>query len=330
VVLFVISDEASFMTATEFVVDGGIIICCDEEKSVLNTRLDQPAPDGPPPNPNPRKPKLAVPKGACDSHCHIYGPFDRFPLPPDRTFTPNEAPETALRRLHDHHGFDRAVIVQSQGHGLDHEPLLDALTTGGGRYRGVALIGPNTGQDILARFDAAGICGIRFNFMAHLGGNPDLDTVRATIALVQPYNWHIAIHVADNGLVETEDFIRSIRAPVVIDHMARPGIAEGPNGPAMTTLRSLLDTGRIWVKVRSADRLSKFGAPFSDVVPLARSLVEHAPERILWGSDWPHVNLHGPMPDDGDLVDFIGEIAPAEHTRHLILAENPREFFGFN
>jgi 2-pyrone-4,6-dicarboxylate lactonase len=295
---------------------------------MLDTRSDQQTSDGPPPNPNPRKPNLAVPKGACDSHCHIYGPFDRFPLPDDRSFTPNEAPETALRRLHDHLGFDRAVIVQSQGHGLDHEPLLDALATGGGRYRGVALIGPDTSRDVLARFDASGVCGVRFSFMAHLG-HPDLDEVRATIALVQPYNWHIAIHVADNGLVEAEDFIRSIRGPVVIDHMARPDIAEGANGPAMTTLRRLLDTGDIWVKASGTDRLSKGGAPFSDVVPLARSLVEHAPERILWGSDWPHVNLHGPMPDDGDLVDFIDKIAPDEHTRYLVLVENPTKFFGF-
>jgi predicted TIM-barrel fold metal-dependent hydrolase len=289
----------------------------------------QPTPERPPPNPNPRKPRLAVPKGACDSHCHIYGPFNRFALPADRSFTPNEAPETALRQLHDHLGFSRACIVQSQGHGFDHEPLLDALSVGGGRYRGVALIRPETGQDALRRLDAAGICGVRFSYLPHLGGKPDLDKVRSVIRLVEPFGWHVAMHVEGNGIIETEDFIRSIRAPVVIDHMARVNVDEGPDGPAMRTLRGLLDTGRIWVKVSGADRLSKLGAPFSDVVPLARSLVEHAPERILWGSDWPHVNLHGPMPDDGDLVDFIGEIAPDDNTRRLILVENPTKFFGF-
>jgi 2-pyrone-4,6-dicarboxylate lactonase len=286
-------------------------------------------PDGPRPVAEPRVPRVVLPDQACDSHCHIYGPFDRFPLPPDRTFTPNEAPETVLRRLHDRLGLKRAVIVHSKGHGMDHGPVLDALKAGNGRYRGVALIEPDASQDVLRTFDAAGICGVRFNFMAHLGGKPDLDKVRTVIRLVEPLGWHIEIHVAGRGVVELEEFIRLIRAPVVIDHMARVNVDEGPNGPAMRTLRGLLDTGRIWVKVSGADRLSKLGAPFSDVVRLARSLVEHAPERILWGSDWPHVNLHGPMPDDGDLVDFIGEIAPDDNTRRLILVENPTKFFGF-
>src|SRR5689334_1084301 len=296
---------------------------------MLTTETELLRPDGPPPVTEPRVPRVVLPDQACDSHCHIYGPFDRVPLPPDRPFTPNEAPETALRRLHDRRRRNAAVSGPSKAVGMDHGPVLDALKAGNGRYRGVALIEPDASQDVLRTFDAAGICGVRFNFMAHLGGKPDLDKVRAVIRLVEPLGWHIEIHVAGRGVVELEDFIRSIRTPVVIDHMARVNVDEGPDGPAMRTLRGLLDTGRIWVKVSGADRLSKLGAPFSDVVGLARSLVEHAPERILWGSDWPHVNLHGPMPDDGDLVDFIGEIAPDDNTRRLILVENPTKFFGF-
>ncbi len=289
----------------------------------------QAKPDGPPPKLNPRKPSLIVPKGACDSHCHIYGPFARFPLPAERSFTPNEAPEKALRRLHDHLGFERAVIVQSQGHGFDHGPLLDALATGSGRYRGVALIRPEMEPGVIEEFNAAGVCGVRFSFMAHLGGRPNLDKVRRVIALVRPFDWHIAIHVAGKGLVETEEFIRSIDAPVVIDHMARPDISEGREGPTLTVLRRLLDTGRVWVKLSGPERLSKTASPFEDVVPIARSLVDHAPERVLWGSDWPHVNLHGPMPDDGDLVDFIARIEPEESKRKMILVNNPVRFFKF-
>jgi len=287
-------------------------------------------PDGPPPNPNPRKPALALPPGACDSHCHIYGPFERFPLPNDRSFTPNEAPETALRRLHDHLGIDRAVIVQSQGHGFDHRPLLAALATGAGRYRGVALIRPETTEAEIAQFDAAGICGARFNFLAHLGGAPKPEMVRAVMDRVRAYGWHIAIHVAGQGLVEHEAFIRSIDAPVVIDHMGRPDLRDGPDGAAMTALRRLLDGGRVWVKLSGADRISAAGAAYHDVAPLARRLAEHAPERVLWGSDWPHVNLHAPMPDDGDLVDLIGQIAPSEAGRQLMLVDNPIRFFGFS
>jgi predicted TIM-barrel fold metal-dependent hydrolase len=194
-----------------------------------------------------------LPPGCCDAHCHIYGPFTRFPLPAERSFTPEEAPETALRHLHGRLGFDRAVIVQSQGHGSDHRPVLDALAAGGGRYRGVALLRPGTSPDDVAHLDTAGFCGARFNFMAHLGGIPDLAQVCDVIAMVRLHGWHVAIHVAGQGLVEIEDFIRTIEAPVVIDHMGRPDIAEGLNGATMTVLRRLLDTGRVWAKVSGVD-----------------------------------------------------------------------------
>jgi 2-pyrone-4,6-dicarboxylate lactonase len=285
--------------------------------------------EGPPPNPNPRRPAIALPAGACDSHVHIYGPFDRFPLPDDRSFTPNLAPETALRRIHDHLGFSRAVLVQSQGHGFDHAAVLDALATGAGRYRGVALVRPDTSPDEVARLATAGMCGVRFNFMAHLSGRLTEDEIRASMRLVAPHHWHVAIHLGGSQIVEHEAFIRGIAAPVVIDHMARPSLAEGPGGPASAALKRLMDTGRVWVKLSGADRISQTGAPYRDVLPLAAGLARHAPERVLWGSDWPHVNLHGPMPDDGDLVDLIAAIAPGDEARRKLLVDNPTEFFGF-
>ncbi|MGI4950851.1 MAG: amidohydrolase family protein [Janthinobacterium lividum] len=286
-------------------------------------------PGGPPPLSDPRKPELALPALACDAHCHIYGPFDRFPLPPGRSFTPHAAPETALRRLHDRLGFARSVIVQSQGHAFDHGPLLDALRGGAGRYRGVALIRPETTAAEIAEFAEAGMCGARFSFMPHLGAAPEPQSVHDVADRVRPHGWHIAIHVAGDGLVEHEAFIRSVAAPVVIDHMGRPDIGEGINGPAITALRRLLDTGRIWVKLSGADRLSRTGAPFQDAAAYAAAIAAHAPERVLWGTDWPHVNLHGPMPDDGDLVDAIAAIAPTPAARQLLLVENPARLFGF-
>ncbi|MEP9375342.1 amidohydrolase family protein [Aquabacter sp. CN5-332] len=286
-------------------------------------------PDGPPPNPNPRKPRIALPPGACDAHCHIFGPFDRFPLPPDRSFTPNEAPETALRRLHDHLGIDRAVIVQSQGQGLDTRPFLEALARGAGRYRGVALLKPAAREEDIAALDAAGVCGVRFNFLSHLGGAPDPEALRTVVAKVRPFGWHVAIHVAGEDIVTYESLIRSIDAPVVIDHMARPRIAAGVDGPALKTLRALIDSGRVWTKLSGGDRLSAEGAPFRDVVPIADSLFRHAPERMLWGTDWPHVNLHAPMPDDGDLVDLLADIVPDAEDRKRVLVDNPTTFFKF-
>jgi len=277
----------------------------------------------------PRRPTLTLPPGSCDAHCHVFGPFDRYPLPEERSFTPALAPETALRRLHDRLGFDRAIIVQSQGHGLDHRPLLDALAAGSGRYKGVALVHPSDSDERLAGFNSAGVCGARFNFLAHLGGPPDLGVIRTVAARIRPLGWHLAIHVAGNDVIDYARFICSLDLPVVIDHMARLNIADGPDSAATRTLRRLMDGGRVWVKLSGADRLSSTGAPFHDVLPVARSVAAHAPERVLWGSDWPHVNLHGPMPDDGDLTNLIADITPDDGRRKRLLVDNPAEFFGF-
>jgi 2-pyrone-4,6-dicarboxylate lactonase len=286
-------------------------------------------PAGPAPHPVARPPKLRLPPLACDAHCHIFGPFVRFPLPADRSFTPREAPETALRALHDALGIERAVIVHSQGHGLDLRPLLDALSAGGGRYRGVAVLRPDAAPAEIARLDAAGICGVRFNFLAHLGGGPSAETMRAVMALVQPFGWHIAVHVTGSDLVRYADAIAAIPARVVIDHMARPDL-DRELETCRTILFRLLDSGRVWVKLSGSDRLSKTGAPYQDVVPYALSLAEHAPERVLWGSDWPHVNIAGPMPEDAELLDLVAEIAPSEAIRQRLFVDNPNELFGFD
>jgi 2-pyrone-4,6-dicarboxylate lactonase len=281
-------------------------------------------------NTAPTAPKLTLPAYACDAHCHIFGPFDRFPLPEGRSFTPPEAPETALRSLHDRLGLARAVIVHSQGHGRDHRPLLDALAVGRGRYRGVAVLGPDTSADEVARFDAAGFCGARFNFLAHLGGAPSPETMRAVLKLVRPFGWHIAVHVTGADLIRYAGIIAAIDARVVIDHMARPVSSGADLEACRIILFRLLDSGRVWVKLSGADRISAMGAPYHDVVPFARSLAEYAPERVLWGSDWPHVNISGPMPDDAALVDLIAEIAPSAALRHRLLVDNPAELFGFD
>lgn len=278
---------------------------------------------------HPRTPTLKLPAGSCDAHCHVFGPFDRYPLPDDRSFTPALAPETALRAWHDRFGFERCVFVQSQGHGFDHRPLLDALRAGAGRYKGVALVRESDSIETIAAYDAAGVCGARFNFLAHLGGRPDLDSIRRVIARIRPFGWHVAIHVAGDDIVDYAPFLRTLDLPVVVDHMARPTLASGAEGAAISTLCDLLDTGKVWVKLSGADRLSKTGVPFRDALPFARRLAEHAPERVLWGSDWPHVNLSGPMPDDGDLTDLISDIVPDARKRQWLLVDNPVACFGF-
>ncbi len=291
-----------------------------------NTPLG-PEPTCPPPDLNPKKPDLALPPLACDSHYHIFGPADRFPYAADRTFTPHDAPLAALLKLHRFLGFERGVFVQSSCHGSDHAAVLDALAALKDRYRGVALITPEMPPADVRRLDAAGFCGARLHIVSHLHGYSPAD-MRKIMALVIPYGWHIAVHTMHNGLAEHFDFVSAIEAPVVIDHIGRFGIEDGENSAGFKALRRLLDRGNVWVKLSGVDRLSKQPPMFRDAVAFARILAEQAPERILWGTDWPHPN-HKQMPNDGVLVDLIAEIAPDEKTRRLMLVENPAKLFRF-
>jgi predicted TIM-barrel fold metal-dependent hydrolase len=283
----------------------------------------------PPPDPNPKKPRLTLPPLACDSHFHVFGPHAKFPYAPDRPFTPTDAPKEDLFRLHQFLGFQRGVFVQSTCHQSDHRALVDLLEAGEGRYRGVALLEPKTSPAEVERLDDAGVRGLRLHFYFPKGGAPrPYSEMRKVIELAEPYGWHIANHVGGNGLVDHYDFLTSIEAPVVIDHMARINVAEGMNGKAFTVLKRLLDHGNVWVKLSGADRITKQPHSFADAVPFARALAAHNPERIVWGTDWPHPN-HTAVPNDGELVDLIEEIAPDAKTRQLMLVDNPTKLFGF-
>lgn len=285
-------------------------------------------PTCPPPDPNPIKPGLTLPPLACDSHFHIFGPADKFPYAPDRAFTPYDAPKEALLKLHKFLGFERGVFIQSACHGTDHAAVIDALADIKDRYRGVALLSPGTFPAEIARLNGCGFCGVRFHLVPHLGEMPRRDDLRTVMRLVAPYGWHVAIHVFGKELLQSFDFIRAITAPVVIDHLGRIDGGEGADGEAFQALRRLLDTGNVWVKLSGTDRVSKQGPPYRDAVALAKILADQAPERMLWGTDWPHPN-HTAVPNDGTLVDLIAEIAPGESTRQRMLVDNPAALFGF-
>jgi len=282
-----------------------------------------------PPDPNPKKPRMTLPPLSCDSHFHVFGPHSKFPYAPNRPFTPTDAPKEDLFRLHEFLGIQRGVFVQSTCHGSDHRVLVDLLAAGQGRYRGVALLEPTTSEADVERLDDAGVRGLRLHhYFPHLGAPRPYGEMRKIIALGAPYGWHIANHVGGNGIIEHYDFLASIAAPVVIDHMARIDIAEGLNGKAFTALKRLIDRGNVWVKLSGADRITKQPHSYADAVPFARALAAHAPERVVWGTDWPHPN-HDAVPNDGDLVDLIAEIAPDTRTRQLMLVHNPAKLFGF-
>jgi 2-pyrone-4,6-dicarboxylate lactonase len=295
----------------------------------MTIRPDDLTPTIAPPDPNPKKPRNTLPPLACDSHFHVFGPHDKFPYAANRTFTPADASKEDLFRLHAFLGFQRGVFVQSTCHGRDHAVLVDLLAAGKGRYRGVALIESSTRQAEVDRLDDAGVRGVRLHFhFPHLGAPMPRDDMRKVIELAAPHGWHIAMHLGGDGILEQYDFITSIEAPVVIDHIGRINVAEGRNGKAFSLLRRLLDRGNVWVKLSGTDRISKQKYPYADAVPFARDLAAHAPERVVWGTDWPHPN-HNAVPNDGELVDLIAEIAPDARTRQLMLVENPARLFGF-
>ncbi|MEU9450256.1 amidohydrolase family protein [Streptomyces sp. NPDC048277] len=288
-----------------------------------------PEPTCPGPVETPRRPVLELPRGSVDAHCHVFGPVDAFPYAEGRAFTPPEAPFGRLLALHALLGLDRGVIVQSACHGTDHSALLDALARGAGRYRGVALITPDTPPAAVQELHEAGVRGARLHFTPHLGPAPTTDHIRAVVDRIRPYDWHIALHVAGDGVAAYEGMIRALPLTVVVDHMARVDLAQGLDSPAVHALRRLLDGGRVWVKLSAADRLALRPPAMDDAAGLAAVLAAHAPDRVLWGTDFPHPNTHGFMPDEGDLVDLLAVIAPGPADRHRLLVENPVRCFDF-
>ncbi|HJY16804.1 MAG TPA: amidohydrolase family protein, partial [Xanthobacteraceae bacterium] len=254
-------------------------------------RADDLTPTIPPPDPNPKKPRFKLPPLACDSHFHVFGPHNKFPYAAKRPFTPTDAPKEDLFRLHAFLGFERGVFVQSTCHGTDNSVLVDLLAAGEGRYRGVALLDPWTPQAEVDRLDDAGVRGVRLHFyFPHLGTPMRRDDMLQVIEKVAPNGWHIAMHLGGQGVLDYYDFITSIEAPVVIDHIGRIDIAEGLRGKTFSVLRRLLDRGNVWVKLSGTDRITKQPYPYADAVPFARDLAAHAPERVVWGTDWPHPN----------------------------------------
>lgn len=278
---------------------------------------------------SPSKPVLGLPVGACDAHCHIFGPQDRFPFPPDAAFRPADAPKEKLFALHEMLGFTRSVIVQSTCHGFDNSVVADALADKAGAYRGVALLPVTVSDAELARLDRQGFRGVRFNFMKHLGKGSTIEDAVAFTPRLSALGWHLQIHMDARLLEGMVPVLKRSASPVVIDHMARVDASLGLKQPAFEALLALMEDDRFWVKVSGCERASRQGPPYADAIPFARTLVERFGDRVLWGTDWPHPNFSGPIPDDGQLVDLIAEIAPSEKARHALLVDNPARLYGF-
>jgi 2-pyrone-4,6-dicarboxylate lactonase len=278
---------------------------------------------------NPSKPKLKLPALACDAHVHVYGPFTKFPLAESRTFTPGEAPKEKLFALHEMLGIERCVIVQSGGHGFDNRVVADALAAKGGAYRGVALLPTDIDDAALKRMDAQGFCGVRYNFMTHLGEAAPIDAVIAVGARLAEFDWHLQIHCDSSLIGELTPALLRSPVPIVIDHMGRIDAAGWETQPAFSQLCRLLEDPRFWVKVSGCDRASRQGPPYRDAVPMARKLVADFGDKVVWGTDWPHPNHAFPDPDDGVLVDLLADIAPTAAALQALLVDNPQRLYRF-
>ncbi|GAC1334573.1 MAG: amidohydrolase family protein [Beijerinckiaceae bacterium] len=283
-----------------------------------------------PPDPNPRRPHFRVPPNTCDAHCHVFGPAERYPYAPDRSYTPPDAPLAAFRTLQSTLGIDRAVLVNASCHGLDNRPILDAIAESDGRYRGVANIDDRLSADELRALHEGGVRGCRFNFVRHLGGVPDMRVFERVAHQIAPLNWHLVLHFDAQDLSVYADLLASLPVIYVVDHMGRVKAGEGLEQKSFQILLDLLARDeKCWVKVCGSERVSSAGAPFTDAVPFAKRLIGTAPDRVLWGTDWPHPNIRGDMPNDGDLVDLIPLYAPTADLQRKLLVDNPARLYEF-
>lgn len=263
-----------------------------------------------------------------DAHCHVFGPGDVFAYAPDRKYTPVDAPKEKLFALRDHLGFDKNVIVQASCHGKNNEALLDALVHSNGKARGVAVIGEDLSDAELVAMDLAGVRGVRFNFVKRLVDFTPRDVLERIAARVAPLGWHIVVYFEMENLPELESFFTSLPATIVVDHMGRPDATKGTDQPDFLRFMNMLEKhGNIWTKVSCPERLTKAGAPYLDVVPFGRTLVESFPTRVLWGTDWPHPNMPVEAPDDGGLVDVIPKIAVTPELQKALLVDNPMRLY---
>jgi 2-pyrone-4,6-dicarboxylate lactonase len=291
-----------------------------------------------PPDPNTRKPSFVPPAGSCDTHFHIFGPPEAFPFASTRQYTPPAAPLEHYLQMAEIVGISRGVVVQPSVHGLDNTVTLDAIKRSNGRFLGVARIDDQTPKDELKRLTDAGIRGARFNLLDRPQGNVQLDTFERAVEHIAQFGWSVDLHIDPKNLLEQEKRVRRLPLPVIIDHMARVNPAHALNQPAFQLLLDLTKDKNFWIKLTGADKLSTngvhtyFGLPFVDIVPFARALIAAAPDRVIWGTDWPHSNNFKPgkTPNDGDLLDLLAAFAPEESDRHKILVDNPAALYGFD
>jgi 2-pyrone-4,6-dicarboxylate lactonase len=284
----------------------------------------------------PSQPRFKLPVGAVDAHCHVFGPGAQYPFAAERKYTPCDASAAQLFALRDHLGFTRNVIVQATCHGADNSAMVAALLASEGRARGVATVRRDVTDAALQEMHAAGVRAVRFNFVKRLVDFTPKDELLEIAARIAPLGWHVVIYFEAVDLPELWDFFTALPTTVVVDHMGRPDVSQPVDGPEFELfVKFMRQHPNVWSKVSCPERLSVTGPKalngeahaYRDVVPFARRLVESFPDRVLWGTDWPHPNLKDHMPDDGLLVDFIPAIASTPALQQQLLVDNPMRLY---
>ena len=280
---------------------------------------------------SPSKPKFKAPPGAVDAHCHVFGPAARFPFAPERKYTPYDAPKEELFKLRDFLGFQRNVIVQASCHGTDNTATIDAMLNSNGMARGIAVVKPSVAESELKEMDKAGMRGVRFNFLPRLVDATPHDVYLGVAKKIAPLGWHTVVYFEAPSLPTITPFLEALPTTIVLDHMSIPDVKKGVDHADFQAYLRLLDRQKkIYVKVTGPERISAKGPPYDDVVPFARAIVERFPDRVLWGTDWPHPNMTSHMPDDGTLVDMIPKFAPTAAQQKALLVDNPMRLYWGN
>jgi 2-pyrone-4,6-dicarboxylate lactonase len=282
----------------------------------------------PPPDRNPRRPKFTVPAGAVDSHIHLFGPASKYPFHPGSKYVSEDILPEHNIALQNALGLGVSIVVSGGGYGTSYRHLEDVLRRFPNRFRGVALLPAQTKTDEIATLDRVGVRGARFVSPQHGAHLPQLASSANLVERIVEAGWHVQFYPHRTDLPEFKEQLLSLGTDIVLDHFAHIPADGGTDQPAFRCLLDMLESGRVWVKLSGPMRCTLEEPPYPSVTPLAKALVRHAPDRLLWGSDWPHVNMTGrTMPNDGDLIDLLLEWAPDESARKKILVDNPTKLY---
>jgi predicted TIM-barrel fold metal-dependent hydrolase len=283
-------------------------------------------------HPHPRSPTRPALPGAIDSQFHILGPREQYPVRAGAAYEMPSATPQALRRVHDALGFQRGIVVQTTTYGEDHSVVLDALAALGPGYKGCAnaLVFEARDDAYLEKLHAAGVRGARFSFRQALGAVLSRPAFDRAVARIRELGWYMKVQPEQTGIVDSVSWFEDLDIPILIDHMGRPDASLGPDrDPNIAKLRQLLARGNFWVMLSLGEKISLAGAPYDDVVPLARALIDAAPDRCIWASDWPHPVSKKPPPNDADLLELLYRYVRSDDELRRILVNNPSRLFGY-